>query len=91
MRKQTPEPVFGISKSVIGFHQFLLRELDRVRGEWSFVTMAWNINRPILCLPTASPSHAAISRFTCSAGRYRGMSASRQSAALGWFKNIAGG
>ncbi len=45
LRKQTPEPVFGIIKSVIGFRQFLLRVLDRVRGEWSLVTMAWNIKR----------------------------------------------
>jgi hypothetical protein len=37
--------VFGIIKSVIGFRQFLLRGLDRVRGEWSLVTMAWNIKR----------------------------------------------
>src|ERR1700760_1356790 len=43
--KQTPEPVFGIIKSVMGFRQFLLRGLDCVRGEWSLVTMAWNIKR----------------------------------------------
>jgi len=40
LRKQTPEPVFGIIKSVLGFRQFLLRGLDKVRGEWSLVTMA---------------------------------------------------
>src|SRR5258707_2941766 len=45
LRKQTPEPVFGIIKSVLGFRQFLLRGLDNVRGEWSLVTMAWNIKR----------------------------------------------
>jgi hypothetical protein len=45
LRKQTPEPVFGIIKSVMGFRQFLLREFDCVRGEWSLVTMAWNIKR----------------------------------------------
>ena len=33
LRKQTPEPVFGIIKSVLGFRQFLLRGLDHVRGE----------------------------------------------------------
>jgi hypothetical protein len=44
-RKQTPEPVFGIIKSVMGFRQFLLRGVDCVRGEWSLVTMAWNIKR----------------------------------------------
>src|ERR1700736_2133106 len=45
LRKQTPEPVFGIIKSVIGFRQFMLRGLDKVRGEWSLVTMAWNMKR----------------------------------------------
>jgi transposase len=45
LRKQTPEPVFGIVKSVLGFRQFLLRGLDRVRGEWRLVTMAWNMKR----------------------------------------------
>jgi transposase len=45
LRKQTPEPVFGIIKSAIGFRQFSLRGLDKVRGEWSLVAMAWNIKR----------------------------------------------
>jgi transposase len=45
LRKQTPEPVFGIIKSVLGFRQFLLRGLAKVRGEWSLVTMAWNLKR----------------------------------------------
>jgi transposase len=45
LRKQTPEPVFGIIKSVLGFRQFLLRGLDNVRGEWNLVTMAWNMKR----------------------------------------------
>ncbi len=45
LRKQVSEPVFGIIKSVLGFRQFLLRGLDKVRGEWSLVTMAWNLKR----------------------------------------------
>jgi len=45
LRKQTPEPVFGIIKAVIGFRQFMLRGLNKVRGEWSLVTMAWNMKR----------------------------------------------
>jgi len=44
-RKCMPEPVFGIVKSVLGFRQFLLRGLENVRGEWSLVTMAWNVKR----------------------------------------------
>ncbi len=45
LRKQIPEPVFGIIKSVMGFRQFLLRGIDKVRGEWRLVTMAWNLKR----------------------------------------------
>lgn len=45
LRKQTPEPVFGIIKAALGFRQFSLRGLDKVRGEWSLVTMAWNMKR----------------------------------------------
>jgi len=45
LRKQTPEPVFGIIKSALGFRQFLLRGLDNVRGEWTLVTMAYNMKR----------------------------------------------
>ncbi len=50
-RKQTPEPVFGIIKSVLGFRQFSLRGLDKVRGEWSLVTMAWNLKRMFVLAP----------------------------------------
>jgi transposase len=45
LRKQIPEPVFGIIKSVMGFRQFSLRGLDGARGEWKLVTMSWNIKR----------------------------------------------
>jgi len=50
-RKHTPEPVFGIIKSVLGFRQFLLRGLDHVRGEWNLVTMAWNLKRMFVLIP----------------------------------------
>ena len=51
LRKQIPEPVFGIIKSVMGFRQFMLRGVDRVQGEWRLVTMAWNIKRMFACVP----------------------------------------
>jgi len=44
-RKSTVEPVFGIIKSVLGFRQFHLRGLDAASGEWTLVTMAWNLKR----------------------------------------------
>jgi transposase len=53
--KQTPEPVFGIIKSVLGFRQFSLRGLDKGRGEWSLVTLAWNIKRMFALKPAAKP------------------------------------
>ena len=43
--KKTMEPVFGIIKRVMGWCQMSMRGLDKARGEWSLVTMAWNIER----------------------------------------------
>ncbi len=44
-RKTTVEPVFGIIKHVMGFRQFSMRGLEKAKGEWSIVCMAWNIRR----------------------------------------------
>ncbi len=44
-RKSTVEPVFGIIKNVMGFRQFLLRGFEAVSGEWTLVSIAWNIKR----------------------------------------------
>ena len=51
LRKQMPEPVFGIIKSALGFRQFSLRGLAGARGEWSLVTMVWNIKRMFALVP----------------------------------------
>jgi hypothetical protein len=51
LRKQTPEPVFGIIKSVMGYRQSLLRGLENVKGEWNLVTMSWNIKRMFAMQP----------------------------------------
>ena len=51
LRKQTPEPVFGIIKSVLGFRQFHLRGLQAVSGEWTLVSMAWNLKRMFALIP----------------------------------------
>ena len=51
LRKQTVEPVFGIIKSVMGFRQFSLRGLDKVRGEWNLVCLAWNLKRLAVLRP----------------------------------------
>jgi transposase len=44
-RKSTVEPVFGQIKRVLGFRQFMLRGFERISGEWSLVTTAYNIRR----------------------------------------------
>jgi transposase len=42
-RKAIVEPVFGQIKHSRGFRQFLLRGIDKVRGEWSLVCLTHNI------------------------------------------------
>ena len=44
-RAQTVEPVFGIIKAPLGFRQFLLRGLGKVRIEWDLVCLAYNVKR----------------------------------------------
>ncbi len=51
LRKQIPEPVLGIIKSMMGFRQFSLRGLQKVKGEWNLVTLAWNVKRMFALLP----------------------------------------
>lgn len=45
LRKQTVEPVFGIIKQTMGWRRMSMRGLDAAKGEWTLVTMAWNIKR----------------------------------------------
>ena len=42
-RKAIVAPVFGQIKQARGFRQFLLRGIDKVRGEWSLVCLTHNI------------------------------------------------
>jgi len=44
-RWSTVEPVFGIIKAAMGFRQFRLRGLEKVRGEWQLVCLAYNFRR----------------------------------------------
>lgn len=43
LRKTTPEPVFGQIPQARGFRRFMLRGLQKVRGEWSLVTLTHNL------------------------------------------------
>lgn len=58
LRKQIPEPVFGIITSVMGFRQSLLRGIEAVQGEWSLLTMAWNIKRLFVLSPAVQAGRA---------------------------------
>jgi transposase len=44
-RKTIVEPVFGQIKQARGFRQFLLRGINKVRGEWAVVCLTHNILR----------------------------------------------
>lgn len=44
-RKSTVEPVFGIIKEIMGFSHFRLRGLEAVKGEWTLVSIAYNLKR----------------------------------------------
>ena len=44
-RKQSVEPVFGVLKSVLGFTQFSLRGIEKVKAEWQLLTLAYNCKR----------------------------------------------
>jgi hypothetical protein len=43
IRKYTVEPVFGHIKQARGFRQFLLRGIDKVKGEWAMICTAHNL------------------------------------------------
>lgn len=44
-RKSTVEPVFGVMKHVMGFRQFMLRGFEKAKGEWSLISIAYNLKR----------------------------------------------
>ena len=43
LRKEVVEPVFGQIKGCRGYRQFLLRGLEKVRGEWRLICLTHNI------------------------------------------------
>jgi transposase len=43
LRKSTVEPVFGQIKEAKGFRSFLLRGLEKVRGEWELMALSHNL------------------------------------------------
>ena len=45
LRGQTVETVFGVIKEVMGFRTFLLRGLEKMKGEWELACLAYNCKR----------------------------------------------
>lgn len=39
------EPVFGLLKEILGYRRFLLRGLQKVRGEWALMCTAFNLRK----------------------------------------------
>jgi myosin heavy subunit len=44
-RKGMVEPIFGQIKQVRGFRQFLLRGLEKMRGEWNLICLTHNLKK----------------------------------------------
>ena len=44
-RNHTVETAFGIIKAVMGFREFMLRGLEKVRGEWCLGCLSYNLKR----------------------------------------------
>ena len=44
-RKGMVEPIFGQTQQGRGFRQFLLRGLEKMRGEWSLICLTHNLNK----------------------------------------------
>ena len=77
LRKSTVEPVFGIIKSVLGFRQFHLRGLAAASGEWTLVTMAWNLKR-LFNLRSAAARTAAVACLKRSDNRPKRLDSGRR-------------
>jgi len=54
LRKVVVEPVFGQIKRVMGFTQFHLRGLTKVKAEWALVCLAYNLRRIFSLKPLRS-------------------------------------
>lgn len=52
LRSQSVETVFGIIKEVLGFRAFRLRGIEKMRGEWELVCLAYNCKRLHKLMPT---------------------------------------
>jgi hypothetical protein len=70
LRKQVVEPVFGQIKQARGFRQFLLRGVEKVRGEWAMICTAHNLLKLFTLANAAGASYSAINdRPRCLSGR----------------------
>ena len=60
LRKQLCEHPFGTIKRWFGYTHFLMKELDKVRTEWSLITLCYNLKR-VLKLVSFEKLMAAVS------------------------------
>ena len=64
LRKQTVEPVFGQIKHARGFRQFLLRGIDKVRGEWTLICAAHNLLKLAAATRSGYPDLVRMSAYS---------------------------
>jgi hypothetical protein len=64
-RKGMIEPIFGQIKQVRGFRQFLLRGLEKMRGEWRLICLTHNLKKLF------QKGFAGITRTGAEGGRLR--------------------
>jgi hypothetical protein len=64
LRKQVVEPVFGQIKQAMGFRQFLLPGIEKVKAEWALICTAHNLRK--LALAAARARQVAV-RSSCAA------------------------
>jgi hypothetical protein len=60
LRKQLAEHPFGTIKRWMGFTHFTLKGLEKVRAEWSLITLAYNLKR-VMNLVSVEKLIAAVS------------------------------
>jgi len=59
-RKYVVEPPFGHIKSIMGFTSFMLRGLEKVKGEFKLVSTAHNLRKIWLCLKDSGKTWAGM-------------------------------
>ena len=67
LRKALVEHPFGTIKRWFGYTYFLVKGLEKVRGEWTLITLAYNLKRVLNIVSFQELMAAAQKRAACPA------------------------